>query len=57
MKYGKCDVDDELCYASGAICRRNAIAGFQSEYDYANPQVRKPLRNKGCSHFKKDDSR
>jgi|GEM_PF-3695408 len=57
MKFGKCHADGKPCYASGAICRRNPIAGFQNDYDYANPQVRKPLRNKDCSNFKKDDSR
>jgi hypothetical protein len=53
LLFGICSLDLRECYIKGAICRLNPIAGFQSEYDYANPQVRKPLRNKDCSNFRK----
>lgn len=54
MKFGICDIDKEKCYSNGCICRLNKIAGFQTNYDYSNPQVKQPFRNKKCSHYKKD---
>jgi hypothetical protein len=53
LKFGICSIDSRECYLKGAICRLNPIAGFQTEYDYSNPQIGKPLRNKDCSNFKK----
>jgi hypothetical protein len=53
LEFGKYDIDNKKCYSKGAICRRNKITGFQSEYDYANPKIRMPFRNKNCSHFHK----
>jgi hypothetical protein len=55
-EFGTCDVDSKDCYAKGAICRLNKQAGFQTDYDYANPQIGKPLRNKSCTHFHKKDA-
>lgn len=49
-----CDIDYKKCFVKGAICRLNKMAGFQTNYDYANPRVKQPFRNKDCSHFKKD---
>jgi hypothetical protein len=53
LDFGICQKDKLECYAKGGICRLNFQAGFQTEYDYANPQIGKPLRNRSCSQFKK----
>jgi hypothetical protein len=53
LLFGMCCIDSRQCYSKGAICRLNPVAGFQSEYDYSNPRILKPLRNKDCSNFRK----
>lgn len=53
VKFGRCKIDSGDCYAFGCICRLNLKAGFQSDYNYANPQKRYAFRNKECSNFVK----
>ena len=53
LVFGFCKIDERECYAKGAICRLNRIAGFTTDYDYSNPQIRKPFRNKDCLNFRK----
>jgi hypothetical protein len=51
VDFGFCNIDGLDCYGKGCICRLNKKAGFQSDYNYSNPQVRVPFRNKFCCHF------
>lgn len=50
--WSTCDIDNGKCFGFGLLCRLNKDKRVTFDYEYSNPKVKYPLRNKKCCHYR-----